>query len=402
MVSFYGACRWIVIYMLHYFVTKDGFMCIDENHNMHRIGGANDPFYVLKIKNETVWWDILSKGEVGFGEAYAEGKWVLKRGDLGLFFISLAKNKMDTSIFDKIKWLSPMTWIGWSNFSNLYYKLSANTAKKSIETAYDIGDDFYASFLDKNMVYTSGKWDNDNDTLFTAQTNKMDLLVRKSKILDMHEPHVMDIGSGWGSLLGYMKKIKPDMYGVGISNSPNMIHKSQATYPDIKFIETDYRNYHTTERFDAILSVEMIESIGVDQFPKFALMCHQYCKVGGKVIIQVITAPGFLNPTARTKHKSVADTFVTKHIFPGGQIPHVEFIHEAMNPFFKLTHTESFGYDYAKTLLQWRKNLLRNQNGAYPQNTIRAYEYYLAWCQAGFSSELLNVHQLVFTKNYEY
>ena len=91
------------------------------------------------------------------------------------------------------------------------------------------------------------------------------------------------------------------------------------------------------------------------------------------------------------------ETFVQTYIFPGSQIPHVEHLHEAMAPRFQCTHTETFGLDYARTLQEWRHNLCSGDPDV-PEATKRGYEYYLAWCEAGFASELLTVHQVVYTR----
>jgi len=270
-----------------------------------------------------------------------------------------------------------------------------------MQVAYDVDDTLYMGMLDESMTYTCGRFLNGDETLEKAQKIKRQMLVDKARLPS--DARVVDIGCGWGTLCAHVADNSPTARVTGISNSPGMIRISTERYgmhPNIDYRERDYRDIDVADgTVDAVFSVEMLEAIGVNQFDTFASVCNRLLKPGGRAVIQVITAPAWSNSVARTKRKK-NETFVTTYIFPGGQIPHVEFVEESMaKQGFDKVHSESFGHDYARTLRLWRKNLLKNQQRIKCKPSIhRAYEYYLAWCEAGFEIELLNLHQLVFQK----
>ena len=346
-------------------------------------------------------WSLLCtlarRGEIGFGEAYAANEWSLDNGDLGDFMTELAAKGGNESWFDVVKQWWPGEWL--RKRRHTYRSLDHGTAKELIKVAYDVSDDLFTTMLDQSMTYTCGRWSNGAETLGAAQRHKRQALIDKACLPP--DSTVLDIGCGWGGLVQHVADDHPTAAVFGITNSPSMAAKAKDRTQNavgVQIFETDYRQTaFEDETFDAIFSVEMLEAIGVNQFPDFAGVCARLLKPGGKAVIQVITAPAWSNPTARSKTKH-NETFVTTYIFPGGQIPHVEHLHEAMAPYFHCRHTESFGHDYVRTLQEWRANL-GNGDPDVPEATKRCYDYYLAWCEAGFASELLSVHQIVYERH---
>ncbi|GMI01328.1 hypothetical protein TrVE_jg13023 [Triparma verrucosa] len=343
-------------------------------------------------------WTVATRGEIGFGEAFTAEEWKVEGVDLGDLLKELARSGNNESWFDSVKHLWPGEWF--RKWRMTYTQLDTEVAKQLIEVAYDVSDDLFRAMLDPSMTYTCARWGTGAKNLEEAQRIKRQMLIDKAALPE-EGARVLDIGCGWGGLVNHVSSASPSAADVvGISNSPGMValakqHNKDAS--NVRIVETDYRKTALTKgSLDAIFSVEMLEAIGVDQFPQFAEVCAELLKPGGRAVIQVITAPAWSNPVARSKVKR-NETFVTTYIFPGSQIPHLEHLLEAMAPFFDCTHTESFGHDYARTLRNWRENVTSRKPDV-PETLQRCYEYYLAWCEAGFATELLNVHQVVFVR----
>jgi cyclopropane-fatty-acyl-phospholipid synthase len=160
----------------------------------------------------------------------------------------------------------------------------------------------------------------------------------------------------------------------------------------------DYRDIPPDGSYDAITSVEMIEAVTVRYFDVFARRVADALKPGGCLVLQAIIASPWNNPAGRKREVELGSTFVTTHIFPGQQIPTIDWIHEAFRAAgLSLEFSETNGRDYAKTLRAWRHNLDRNREGLDPR-AVRTYRYYFAWCEAGFDEELLHSMRFVFRK----
>jgi len=323
-------------------------------------------------------------------------------GDLGDFFTVIASNLNHFALLELMRWLSPIEWYRWFQQKKQNSENTVEESEKQIDTHYNIGNDWYTSFLDTSMTYTSARFENEDEPLEQAQKRKRDLIIKKSLLEEGENKRVLDIGCGFGTLCNQISGIPSVSEVVGICNSIMMIDYCKSKFSTPRFVFSDYRTYEDKELFDVITSVEMLEAIGVANFREFADICNRLLKPKGRVVIQVITAPIFLNNTVRRRVKGINETFVTTYIFPGGQIMHIEWLHEAFHRDFVKVHCESFGKDYAKTLRTWRSNLIKSRAKGdishYPETLFRTFEYYLAWCEGGFASECLDVHQIVFEK----
>lgn len=370
---------------------------IQTIHGLYK--GTEGQNLVLGIPNLLRFmWTIITKGEIGLGEMYANGEWWMERGSLAAMLTNLARRQNNEGYVQFIKNLFPREWL--RKWKQTFRHMTPDTAKDLIQVAYDVDDTLYEAMLDASMTYTSARFLKGDESLLDAQWQKRQMMIEKACLPS--NARVVDIGCGWGALCAHVADHIPGAQVTGVSNSPGMVRIAtgrNGQRPNVDYQECDYREIDIPDgSVDAVLSVEMIEAIGVNQFDTFAKVCDRLLKPGGRAVIQVITAPAWSNAVARTKKKS-NETFVTTYIFPGGQIPHVEFVEEAMAPYFDRVHSESFGHDYARTLAYWRDNLAKNKAAVKCTEAIkRGYDYYLAWCEAGFNTELLNVHQLVFQK----
>jgi cyclopropane-fatty-acyl-phospholipid synthase len=189
---------------------------------------------------------------------------------------------------------------------------------------------------------------------------------------------LMDIGSGWGYLVHAASQRGYE--ATGLCNCKSMVALAQQKYGQHLFQDMDYRDIPASHDLDAITSVEMIEAVPQKHYKDFVAACDRGLKPGGRVVMQVINALGFNNPVARSRN-TTAGGFVTTHIFPGQQLPNLEFLHEAFldSGKFRRTYSETAGHDYERTLAEWSANLRRNRKTV-PERVYRKYQVLCCFC----------------------
>jgi len=231
----------------------------------------------------------------------------MEEGDLGEFFTIIANNMNNFELFELVRWISPIEWYRWFQQMRRNSNNTVQESEKQIDTHYNIGNDWYRSFLDNSMTYTSGRFeDKDFDQdLESAQKRKRELITKKALLHSGENLRVLDIGCGWGTLCNEMSQLPSVSEVVGICNSEMMIKNSQKNYKRPHFVFSDYRTYEDQTPFDAITCIEMLEAIGVSNFNEFANICSKLLKPKGRVVLQVITAPQFLNRTTRKKRRGL-------------------------------------------------------------------------------------------------
>jgi cyclopropane-fatty-acyl-phospholipid synthase len=318
-------------------------------------------------------------------------------------------------LLEAVRLLAPSFWLRRVDFLKHFGSLDRKSSAESIHSHYDDGNDLFKAFLDDKMVYTCALFNKSRgahdatEDLSSAQTKKIDRILELASIPEGGK--VLDIGSGWGGLVG--RALSQGYVAKGLCNAANMVSYAQARYGAEHFDMLDYRDIPATHDMDAVTSVEMIEAVPCRDYPHFVDACDRALRPGGRVSMQVIHAYAFNNPVALERDPVPLGTFVTTHIFPGQQLPNLEFLHEAFlkSGKFRKIYSEECGMDYARTLLMWGANLERavtpdKANGGAPalkisRRTLLKYRYYLAWCRAGFSNELLDLARIVFEKKQE-
>lgn len=226
---------------------------------------------------------------------------------------------------------------------------------------------------------------------------------------------------GWGYLVSVARA--HGISATGFCNSKNMVAYAQAKYTPSWFLLQDYRDIPAMYSHDAVTAVEVIEAIPAALYPDFVASCSRALRVGGRVVMQVIHAFPFNNPVASKQKPEMRGSFVTTHIFPGQQIPHLESLHEAfwktgvllilyvlfrcmlfidfafsvVAGQYKLVYSESDTQAYTLTLQIWRDQLEKRSAG-FPAPLIAKFRYYLAFCEVGFQTELLQLSRVVYEK----
>lgn len=261
---------------------------------------------------------------------------------------------------------------------------------------YDIGNDLFEAMLDQSMSYTCGYW-RECTSLREAQLNKLDLICRKLRL--RKGQRVLDVGCGWGNFAEFAAR----NYGVevvGITVSQEQARYASERCRDLP-VRIELRDYtEVKDRFDRVVSIEMVEAVGRKNLPRYFKCIHQSLKPGGIFVIQAISADTFSWRSNPSFDSYV--TWIRENIFPAGYLPSLRELTKPHKGDFVVHDLESFGYDYAHTLRAWRTNF----EAAWPQLSAdyseefrRVWNFYLAGCAAVFRADLLQLYQLVFAKS---
>lgn len=277
---------------------------------------------------------------------------------------------------------------------------SHTTDKDDIKYHYDMGNDFYMTFLiDDLHAYSCGFFFCETDDLNRAQYNKVHEVIRKLEVKP--GDRVLDVGCGWGSIANYVAtKTKATVHGITLSDEQEKY--SLKHYPDIYVKNISYVDMSIDVRYDKIYSIGMFEHVRCENYNLFFNKMFDLLEPNGRMVLHTITHGMKPNNSTCAYQNEV---YVTKHIFPGGQIPNIEWITKAASAAgFRLTHMESYGgQHYAKTLRTWRSYMMAKKEYilslGYTAEQIRSYEYYMAGCEANFLNDGMCITHFVLTKN---
>lgn len=360
--------------------------------------GPIDAF--IRVKNEAFFRRVILHGEIGFGEAYVDGDW-------------------DTpDIASVIRWMlgnthhlpgmaasrqSSAFWNVLAVANRLRHWANRNTRRNSprnIAAHYDLSNEFYNLWLDSGMAYSSALFNNPHQDLASAQQNKFRRLAEKMGIRPGQQ--VLEIGCGWGGMALFLAQ----EYGAkvtAITLSQEQLAKTRERVAALgleKQIEARFQDYRDLSgTFDHIVSIEMLEAVGHRYLKHFFERCHHLLKHTGSLGIQVI-----LSPDSRYKGDRKSPDWIQKHIFPGGHLPSLAAIQQAVNATgdLDLFHLETFGLHYAETLRRWRvkfnDEFAKAKTLGFDEVFRRKWNYYLSYCEAAFDMRNINVAQLVYSR----
>ena len=354
----------------------------------------------VTIVSDEFYRQVILYGDIGFGEAYVAGLWDTDNitNVIKWFLLNVENNPAISGGKTQALALNLFKW-----FNKIYHFKRANTisgSQKNISEHYDLNNDFFASFLDPTMTYSSAYFYKDGLSLEEAQLAKYERLCRQLHLKP--SDHVLEIGSGWGGNAIYMAK----NYGCKVTSltiSAEQLKLAQerveaAGLSDkISIQMLDYRNMEG--QFDKIVSVEMLEAVGHKYLDVYFKKCHDLLKKNGILALQVITSPDSRYDSLR---KGV--DWIQKHIFPGSLLPSVAAINGAINRTGDLTLVDlkDIGLHYAQTLKLWYEqfnaNLPTVKTLGFDDTFIRKWNYYFCYCEAAFAMRNINVMQLVYAR----
>lgn len=338
---------------------------------------AGPPIATIVFKNRRALFGWVWDPDLNFGETYMFGA-VEIRGDL-LGTLEAVYRALATK---------PRPWWLWQR-SN-----SVRAARENVHHHYDLGNEFYRLWLDRDMVYTCAYFPTPDCTLEDAQIAKMDLVCRKLRLKPGER--VVETGCGWGSLAVFMAK----QYGVSVRAFnisteqiayARTLAERQGLGSRVEFIEDDYRNVRG--RYDAFVSVGMIEHVGPADYPTLSGVIDRSLGEGGRGLLHFIgrNQPAPLNP------------WIRKRIFPGGYPPPLRevFEHVLEPPGFSVLDVENLRLHYAKTLEHWRRRFDEASDRVsrmFDETFVRAWRLYLAGSQASFTTGSMQLFQVVFAR----
>ncbi|KRO59711.1 MAG: SAM-dependent methyltransferase [Pelagibacteraceae bacterium BACL5 MAG-121128-bin54] len=372
---------------------KGGFILIDANGNQFIIGTpASEQPIKVKILDKKLHYKLLFHPDLYLGEAYTDGQLIIENGTL-TDFLDLALMNIGRSEFNIISYLT-------NKFRGSYrYLTNFNFIKKSkmnVSHHYDISDDLYDLFLDPKRQYSCAYFKNDDDSLETAQNNKIQHIIKKLNIKPNQK--ILDIGCGWGSLaMDIAKSAQCEVTGITLSENQFNYCVKKAKELNLEnqltFKLMDYRELN--EKFDRIVSVGMFEHVGRKFYNKFFKQIDNLLDKDGVSLIHTI---GSVNPP-RDPHP-----WITKYIFPGGYTPSLS---EVTTPIEKagliVSDIEVLRLHYAHTLRHWKENCIKNKEkiiSMFDERFFRMWEFYLAGCEMAFKWGDQVVYQFQLTKNY--
>ena len=381
-----------LVSFLNNLFKKGGFVLIDANSKKYIIGSPNKSKpLTVKLLNKNLHYKLLINPDLYFGEAYTDGTLVIENGSISDFlelaFQNIGRTEINSFgyIIKKIK-------------GTIRYLTNFNFAKKSKENVahhYDISDDLYKLFLDPMRQYSCGYFKNDDDTLETAQQNKIDHIIKKLNIKSNQK--VLDIGSGWGHLaIEIAKQSKCEVTGITLSKNQfiyaNAKAKEYNLENQVQFKLCDYRNLK--EKFDRVVSVGMFEHVGRKFYKTFFKQVNQLLKDNGLALIHTI---GSINEPRDPQ------PWISKYIFPGGYTPSMS---EVVGPIEKsgliISDLEVLRMHYAHTLKNWKERCITNKSkitSMFDEKFFRMWEFYLASCEMVFKWGDQVVFQFQLTKD---
>ena len=381
-----------LVSFLNKLFKEDGFILIDADSKKYIIGNPKkkEPI-TLRLIDKKLHFKLLFYPDLYFGEAYTDGTLEIKNGSLTDFLEIAMKNigRNEINIFGRILNKIRGTYRYLTNF-NL-----AKKSKDNVAHHYDISEDLYNLFLDPKRQYSCAYFKNENESLETAQNNKIDHIIKKLNLQPNQK--VLDIGSGWGSLaIDIAKKTKCEVTGITLSENQYKYSLNKAKENNlenqVQFKLADYRNIN--EKFDRVVSVGMFEHVGRKYYKTFFRQVNSLLNDEGLALIHTIgSVAGPRDP----------QPWITKYIFPGGYTPSMS---EVAGPIEKsgliVSDLEVLRNHYSLTLKNWKERCISNKSKIlemFDEKFFRMWEFYLASCELAFKWGDQVVFQIQLTKN---
>ncbi|EOO25536.1 cyclopropane-fatty-acyl-phospholipid synthase [Bacillus cereus VD133] len=343
--------------------------------------GNGKPVFEIIFHNALPKSKLAKDPSIAFGEAYMDGDIEIK-GNLEQAIQSIYNNHGSFLGNTKLQYITDKL------------KRSKRQNKQDVSHHYDIGNDFYKLWLDETMTYSCAYFKKVNDSLATAQNNKVNHILQK---LNLQEGDtLLDIGCGWGELITSAAK----QYGIqtmGVTLSEEQYAKTSERIERegltdlVEVVLLDYRDIHN-RKFDKVVSVGMIEHVGKDHITEYFKTINNLLNDGGISVLHCITSPS----------NGATNSWIEKYIFPGGYVPSIsELITNMSQQNFLIVDVESLRRHYGKTLQCWAQNfesVIDEVKKTKDERFTRMWRLYLNACAASFNTGNIDLHQFIFTK----
>ncbi len=355
-------------------------------------GGPHDP--EMAIKRPQAFFARLGQDtKIGFGEAYMAGDWTTGPGTDLAHLLTPFADRLANLVPKPLQKLRGLV----DDRLPHHERNSIEGSRANIERHYDLSNDLFAEFLDPSMTYSSAWFASETESLQSAQERKMDGILDQAGV--HHGTRMLEIGSGWGALAVRAAQRGAHVTTITISQEQAALARTRFAEagPDVESrIDLQLMDYREVEgTYDAIVSIEMIEAVGEEYWPVYFRTIDQHLAPGGKVSIQAITMADHRYRATRNSYG-----WIQKYIFPGGLLPSPEAIDRtlARHTTLAVTENRSLGKHYARTLRMWRDRFDANWPAinaqGFDETFRRMWEFYLAYCEAGFRTGYIDVLQL--------
>ena len=360
---------------------RHGLLEVRLPDGSERLYGHGQPMAAWVVRDERVFTAILQSGDIGFAEAYIDGWW--ESPDLPALMGLLAHNR------DALRRAVYGHWWGVLK-ARCRHWMNANTrsgSRRNIMAHYDLGNEFYRTWLDAGMTYSSALFADGATSLAAAQDAKYERILARLDARPGQE--VLEIGCGWG---GFAERaVHAGLKLSGVTLSPAQLAWAQKRVPEADLRLMDYRDIR--QSYDHVVSIEMFEAVGERYWPDYFRTLACALKPGGKAVVQSIVIDDALFASYRR-----GTDFIQQHVFPGGMLPSPKVFGEAAaKAGLKVSDQFAFGKDYGRTLALWHERFeaawpeIRAQG--FDERFRRLWRMYLAYCEGGFAAGSIDVVQ---------
>ncbi len=380
-------------------IERGSIELVAPDGKVHRFGPGGAPGEGLPAVPGQITladWHVASAslkgGDVGFAESYLDGHW--DSPDLAHLLTVIAANQgaLERAFIGR-------AWV--QRLLRLRHWLNANTrrqARKNIAAHYDLGNDFYALWLDRTMTYSAALFEGASDrALDHAQQAKYDRLL--SELALAPGSRVLEIGCGWGGFVETAARAGHHVAGISLSERQTswarerLAQAGLAARADLRL--QDYRDVRG--RYDGVASIEMVEAIGEKYWPTYFAAVRDALAPGARACIQAIT----IAEDRFERYRTQSD-FIQQYVFPGGMLASPSrLVAEAERAGLRVVRSLRFGRDYGETLRRWLAGFEANAatiGARFDEAFVRCWRFYLAYCAAGFDSETTDVGQYTFER----
>ena len=358
-----------------------------------RFGDTSAPV-TMKLHNWEVCNAALKSGDIGFAETFIDGHWSTDNLPALVELFTRNRQAVESVIYG--------TWWGSLLYrvKHLFNRNSRSGSRKNIHAHYDIGNDFYQLWLDPSMTYSSALFSNGHvDSLQDGQSAKYRRILSELNLAG--DARILEIGCGWGGFAEVAAR-EAGARVTGLTLSTEQLHFANQRLADAGVVDQvelrlqDYRDTHG--EFDAIASIEMFEAVGEAYWPSYFECIARNLKTHGRACIQTIV----IDDALFERYRKGTD-FIQQYIFPGGMLPSPSvFKQYAAANGLRVVNEFKFGLDYARTLDEWRsafkEQLPRVRAQGFDDRFLRTWEFYLAYCEAGFRAGSIDVAQFTLEK----
>jgi len=381
---------------------------------------------------------LIAFNELEMGESYCRNEWtaVVPAGyadksftDADRVYLVLKhmakmscgpQTPVATFLLDAVRYVNPYLWKRRANFKKGFDLETRESRGASITLHYDDESAVIRSFLDSTRLYTSALFRNPVTGVKLTSLHEAQL-AKVNRVLDLAQcragSRLMDIGCGWGYLA--FSAAARGAVSLGVCNCYDMIRNATKAHIEdaaqsakiaaaggkLHFQHSDYNDLPlaTYPQVDIVTAVEMIEAVPRAEYQNFAKACWRSLVPGGRMVMQAIHARPYNNVVAMKQKPDIMGTFVTTHIFPGQQLPNLDWLFlEFDKAGFERVYVESSSHDYERTLQEWAANLEAKYaacgDSEFSEAVMKKYRYYLAFCRACFEIEMLDLARIVWVK----